>query len=600
MTDFRSERDSLGEVRLPRMAYYGAQTGRAVEDSPIAGRTSPVGAMRGLSGVVLLWLCALSAAAGEPSEQVAQGTDRPGFTVITRESGLEQIVQDNYAAHPKWWLSGLHLVDLDGDGHLDLFLSAHGTTGALATLGDGQGHFRVAPGKYPTTEIHLAYDFDEDGKVDLTMTYQDGGGQWWRNRSRPAELDFEPTGMIRGAARRQAMIDIDRDGRADWLHGAQSAIHFNLADGKGGFIENNRPLPCGDPDRAERLCLPIDIDGDGRIDLITEWGHYWAPEGRSRLYRNDGQGGFSDVTAAAGLPEKALSVKGAGDLNQDGFPDLICIESVSQNPSPPAPLPASGARGEASGTGPLPASGARGEDLRAGSKNKTENKRLEIYLNDGQGRFTKKEGSLVGGGRGINAPSWGVAVVTDFDNDGLPDVIVNGRNFLKLYRGTGDGRFLYMNDTWGIKDLSAAAVDDGLCFGDIDGDGKLDVVGYTSLDDRRQIAVYRNDLPAQNWINVRPVGLPGNRGAAGAKIRLYVPGSKQLLWHEQVAIYDSQASASYYSFPQTERHFGLGKRTAADVSVEFYPSGEVVWQRDAAANTTVVIAAGHTQSEGLP
>jgi len=558
MTGFRSERDWLGEVRLPRKAYFGVHTGWAGENSPISGRTLPVGAMRSLPGVVLLWLCALSAVAGEPSKPVEQGTDRPGFTVITRESGLEQIVQDNYAAHPKWWLSGLHLVDLDGDGHLDLFLSAHGTTGALATLGDGQGHFRVAPGKYPTTEIHLAYDFDEDGKVDLTMTYQDGGGQWWRNRSRPGQLDFEPTGMIRGAARRQAMIDIDRDGRADWLHGAQSAIHFNLADGKGGFIENDRPLPCGGPDRAERLCLPVDIDGDGQMDLITQWGHYWAPEGRSRIYRNDGQGEFSDVTAAAGLPEKGLSIKGAGDLNQDGFPDLICID------------------------------------------NKTESKRLEIYLNDGQGRFTRKAGSLVGGGRGINAPSWGVAVVTDFDNDGLPDVIVNGRNFLKLYRGTGDGRFLYMNDTWGIKDLSAASVDDGLCFGDIDGNGKLDVVGYTSLDDRRQIAVYRNDLPAQNWINVRPVGLPGNRGAAGAKIRLYVPGSKQLLWHEQVAIYDSQTSASYYSFPQTERHFGLGKRPAVDVSVEFYPSGKVVWQRDAAANTTVVIAAGHTQSEGLP
>jgi hypothetical protein len=558
MNAFCVERDRRGEIRLPRRADCGAQTGSAVGDSSGTGRTLAVREMRGLPGLLLLWLCALSAAAGEPSRQIAQPVNRPGFTVITRESGLEQIVQQNYAANPKWWLSGLHLVDLDGDGHLDLFLSAHGTAGALAALGDGQGHFRVAPGRYPGTEIHLAYDFDEDGKLDLTMTYQDGGGQWWRNRSRPGELAFEPTGMIRGAARRQAMIDVDRDGRADWLHGAQSAIHFNLADGKGGFIDNGRPLPCGDPDRAERLCLPVDIDGDGRIDLITEWGHYWAPEGRSRIYRGDGQGGFSDVTATAGLPQQALSVKGVGDLNQDGAADLICIET------------------------------------------KTENRRLEVYLNDGQGRFTKREGSLVGGGRGINAPSWGVAVVTDFDNDGLPDILLNGRHFLKLSRASGDGRWLYMNDTWGIKDLSAASVDDGLCFGDIDGDGRLDIVGYTSPDQPRQIAVYRNDLPPQNWLNVRPVGPPGSRGAAGAKICLYVPGTKQLLWYEQVAIYDSQASASYYSFPQTERHFGLGKRTAVDVSVEFYPSGKVVWRRDAPANTTVVIAAGHTQSEGLP
>ena len=151
-----------------------------------------------------------------------------------------------------------------------------------------------------------------------------------------------------------------------------------------------------------------------------------------------------------------------------------------------------------------------------------------------------------------------MAVVTDFDNDGTPDILCNGRHFLKLYRGTGGGNFTYMNAAWGIKDLSAASVDDGLCFGDIDGDGDLDILGYTSIDGQRQIAVYRNDLPAQNWLRVRPVGLAGNRGAAGAKIRLYAPGTQQLLWYEQVAIYDSQASASYYAFAQTERHFGLG------------------------------------------
>ncbi len=412
----------------------------------------------------------------------ARGAEResrdPGFADVTRESGLEQIVKDNYAAHPAWWLSGLHLVDLDGDGRLDLFLSAHGTAGALAALNDGKGHFRVAPGEYPPTEIHLAYDFDEDGKVDLTMTHGDGGGQWWRNLSRPGHLRFEPTGMIRGDARRQAMIDIDRDGRVDWLHGGGEGIHFNLADGKGGFVEASRILACGGVRQNERLCLPVDIDGDGRIDLLSEWGHYASPEGNSRIFRNDGGMKFTDVTAAAGLPGKGLSIKGVGDLNRDGYPDLICIE----------------------------------------------NKRLVIYLNDGKGRFTKKEGAIVGGDRGIAAPSWGAAVVTDFDNDGLPDIIVNGRYFLKVYRGTGDGRFVYMNDAWGIEDLSAAAIDDGLCFGDINGDGKLDIIGYRSMGDRKEIAVYRNDLPAQHWINVRPLGLPGNRGAAGARSACMPPG----------------------------------------------------------------------------
>jgi len=118
---------------------------------------------------------------------------------VTGASGVEKIVADHYAAYPSWWLSGLHLVDLDADGDLDLFLSAHGRGPALAALNDGAGNFAEAPGNYPSSEIHLAYDRDEDGKVDLTMTYQDGGGRWWHNRSVPGRLDFQPTGITRGS-----------------------------------------------------------------------------------------------------------------------------------------------------------------------------------------------------------------------------------------------------------------------------------------------------------------------------------------------------------------------------------------------------------------
>src|SRR5437763_415431 len=67
-----------------------------------------------------------------------------GFTDITKESGIADLVSEKYAKHPKWWLSGLHLVDLDGDGKLDLFLSAHGGGGALAALNDGKGRFSLA------------------------------------------------------------------------------------------------------------------------------------------------------------------------------------------------------------------------------------------------------------------------------------------------------------------------------------------------------------------------------------------------------------------------------------------------------------------------
>ena len=72
----------------------------------------------------------------------------------------------HYQRHPKWWLSGLHLVDLDGDGAARFVPGgAWRAARALALLNDGRGHFAAAAGSYPTTEIHLAYDINEDGKA---------------------------------------------------------------------------------------------------------------------------------------------------------------------------------------------------------------------------------------------------------------------------------------------------------------------------------------------------------------------------------------------------------------------------------------------------
>src|SRR5678815_1512506 len=85
------------------------------------------------------------------------------FVNVTRESGVAEAVTRQYERHPKWWLSGLNLVDLDSDGQLDLFLAAHGAGHSLALLNDGHGHFKEADGSYPATEIHLATDINGDG-----------------------------------------------------------------------------------------------------------------------------------------------------------------------------------------------------------------------------------------------------------------------------------------------------------------------------------------------------------------------------------------------------------------------------------------------------
>src|SRR5690242_11252795 len=97
------------------------------------------------------------------------------FTPIAEESGLSALREQRPA---DWWLSGLTFVDLDHDGDLDLFMADHHGE-ALAAVNDGSGHFIAAAGDYPTSEVHLCLDVDEDGRVDMDLTYSDGGAKWW-------------------------------------------------------------------------------------------------------------------------------------------------------------------------------------------------------------------------------------------------------------------------------------------------------------------------------------------------------------------------------------------------------------------------------------
>jgi hypothetical protein len=467
------------------------------------------------------------------------------FTDITSQAGLDKLRAMRPAG---WWVSGLHFVDLDGDGSLDFFMSGHDMNGALAALNDGKGRFTAAPGVYPSTEIHLAYDADGDGRLDLSMTYVDGGGRWHRNESSPGLLKFTPTSVTRdgNTARQQTLSDVNRDGRVDWVRGTQAgagsgAVVFDLGDGAGGF---SRGQPAVTGTGTNPATFMFDMDGDGDVDFVTSWGaSYDGPTAYARVYAQD-SGRFTDVTAAAGLPGNLL-ILGAADVDHNGTTDLIGLENAT-----------------------FP---------------------HVILLNDGRGRFTRRPGAITGAPAGRpRYGGWGLASLADLDNDGIGDLLVNGRYYLHILRGTGGGSFVYANQTWGgIPNLAEASVDGGYAFGDIDRDGDLDLACFRALDPNRQFVLYRNDLPRRSWINVRPIGLPGHRGAPGARIYLREPGTRKLLWYEEVMIHAKQVQQNGYAFAETERHYGLGSRSAVDVEVVFYPSGKAARAMGVPANTTV-------------
>jgi hypothetical protein len=490
------------------------------------------------------------------SSLVGSRLPEPAFTDLTKESGIEEGVIRHLREFPKVWLSGLTLVDLDGDGALDLHIGSHSgpANPALMFRNDGKGHFTYVDPKmavprgprsgeplpYPGGEIRLPWDINEDGKLDLLCSWHDGGGALYLNESTPAAWSFRRSDLMDPFSRAVAIGDLNGDGLLDYVAGHDRSDRMTLLLGKkGGGFEKAAPIPA----LLESGAILVDLDGDGRLDLVLSQRGYNPT--RRMILHNDGDLKFTPVTAESGLDENAGSIHGVGDLNGDGFPDLVCIEGKS----------------------------------------------FVAYLNDGKGHFKAKPDALQGQDRIRNKPhytNWGGMVVTDLDNDGIPDLLLNGRNFLCVFRGLGDGTFAYMNDVWGIPNDAWSAVDEGLCFGDVDGDGRLDLVVCAKGPEGKEkgVALLHNDLPRRHWIRVRLVGREGNRCAAGAKI---VIGSEKPLWQDQIAIWGRQSFHSYYGAAVTERHYGLGDRESVDVSVVFHPSGKRVEKKGVPADRVVVI-----------
>jgi hypothetical protein len=495
----------------------------------------------------------------------AEAAAAPTFTAITAQSGV-QALRDSKPSG--WWLSGLTFVDLDHDGDLDLYLADHQGAG-LAALNDGKGNFTLAGGSYPTTEIHMCLDVDEDGKVDMDMTYQDGGAKWWLNKTPVGSsmLQLIDVGDVDTRAgnesRSEALVDLNRDGKLDWVRGAQGQnFKVDFGDGTGKFTADSMLIPQPQGNALDAGMMFADLDGDGYEDMIINWGGYSSPDGgddygRVRVLMNDGHMNLVEKTTEIGLPTDYLSILGVGDIDQDGDVDLIGLND-RQFPE-------------------------------------------VIYVNDGHGHFSVLPNAVTGVTGSSEYALWGLATVTDLDNDGIADILIDGRYFFHVLRGTGGGHFVYQNDAWGnITHTAEASVDSGFAFGDIDGDGDLDLMGFTSGDPNRQVALYRNDLPAQRWLNVRPVGLPGNKGGVNSKIRIYEPNSSQLIWFEEVTEFSKQAQQNYYAFDALERHYGLGSRDSVDVTVTFYPSGTVVRKNGVAADSTLVIAEDGTSGTVEP
>ena len=295
-----------------------------------------------------------------------------------------------------------------------------------------------------------------------------------------------------------AWIDFDRDGWMDlylvngghWEELVQgkrtisNALYRNNGDGT--FTNVTRKAGVGN----QRWGMGVaagDYDNDGFVDLFV------CNYGPNTLYRNNGDGTFRDVTGTAGVGDGRWAVSAAfGDYDADGWLDLYVTNTVQFDNKNPDPMDCH-YRGITVQCGPL---GMIGDsDI--------------LYRNHGDGTF--QEVSESAGVAGV-PPSYGLgAIWSDYDNDGDLDLYVaNDQMANFLFRNKGDGTFEEVGLFAGaaLSDDGVAQGSMGVDFGDYDRDGLLDIFITHFSDDYNTL--FRNLGRGRFRDMTRPAGLTFN------------------------------------------------------------------------------------------
>ncbi|MDE0087153.1 MAG: CRTAC1 family protein [Candidatus Poribacteria bacterium] len=262
----------------------------------------------------------------------------------------------------------------------------------------------------------LFFDYDNDGFLDIYLV---NSGKSCENTSQPRTQADEMNVLYRNNGN-GTFTDVT----------AQAGFQKNNGYGMG--------------------CLSADYDNDGDADL------YLTNFGRNQLYRNNGDGTFTDVTSHAGVGDAHWSVSASfGDYNFDGYLDLYVVNYLEYQVKTAHPCLLEGVHIYC---GPHEYPGARDT----------------LYRNNGDGTFTD-----VTGRSGVRNTGKGLGVIwTDYNNDGYPDIFVANdavQDF--LYRNNGDSTFTEVAVSAGIAYNSEgrATASMGIANGDYDNDGMLDL-----------------------------------------------------------------------------------------------------------------------------
>ncbi len=496
---------------------------------------------------------------------------------------------------------GAAFVDYDNDGWLDIVMLTGrrrtGPTPAEATIrlyhNNRDGTFkdvtaRSGLGRSVWAAGITVGDYDNDGFDDLFITCW-GQNILFHNNGDGVFSDVtEKAGLLHPEIRYGTgctWIDYDRDGRLDLF-----VSHYVVFDPDKIPIRGKNPT-------CNRVGVPV-FCGPGGL-----------PQERCRLYHNNGDGTFTDVSEPSGIlaatPNYPLTAA-AADFDGDGWPDIYV--ACDTTPSLLFRNNHDGTfteRGLESGVA-LNEDGREQGGMGLGIGDFDTDGHLDIFkthFSSDTHVLYKKNGKC--SFRDVTTPAglrvetrfvgWGAAI-QDFDNDGLPDLFfTTGMVYPEveasdpdapyktpsvLFRNLGGGKFEELLDLAGpaMKELHSSR---GAAFGDFDNDGDMDVL---IMNMNEPPSLLRNDMSgSSHWLKVLLIGVESNLSAIGAR----VTASYGLRRQAQAVL----AQSSYLSANDRRLHFGLGPETQASLEIR-WPNGREEKVSDVAADHLVVIREG--------
>ncbi|MBN1458772.1 MAG: VCBS repeat-containing protein [Armatimonadetes bacterium] len=491
--------------------------------------------------------------------------------------------------------------------------SGHGTTVNFALVSlPSESIFEVIQYEddwFPQATGAAWGDYDGDGYADLFLTGSPGGLPNVRLLRNQGDLTFADLGSAlriyeatTGATDGVAWADYDNDGDLDVLVSGDGGVYDKLYLNDGtGFTDAaasafSTPEP-SDPGRTVSWC---DYNGDNWLDVFVSYTSYPGYDVRGRLYLNETDGTFTEVTEAAGMggDDSSMYAIGShwGDYDNDGWSDLLV---ASWN------LPPMLYRNEGDGTFTEVSATAHVAGLSSGTGaawgDYDNDGWLDCYVvgrggvtdgifhNNGDGTFTNLSGTagMAGDTFAANGVSW-----ADYDNDGYLDIVLGGDNntTVVLYHNNGDGTFTNTAASAGLVPTQRSG---STVWADMDLDGRMDLLNAGHPD-----SVLSHNIGAGgNWLRVRALtdadgdacdaDSSDDRIVLGARVEVNVDDGQGFL-PGRTLIREIDGGSGFLGQNEPVAHFGVPVDGPVAVRVRF-PDGSVVTHLGVSLNQEIVI-----------